>query len=96
MRKTIVWIIVAAIVIVGGIWWWMASRTGANVPSSPAASSNNANATSSTSTASLPQGNSNQAINQEMTSINAQMNGLSSDTASVSQSMNDQPVPQTQ
>ena len=31
-----------------------------------------------------------------MTSLNAQMNGLSSDNASVTQSMNDQPVQQAE
>jgi len=33
-------------------------------------------------------------LNQDMTNVNTQMNGLNSDSASADQSMNDQPVSQ--
>jgi hypothetical protein len=92
--KVIMWIVIVVIV-VGGIWWWMASRS-----TTPAATMNNsvgATATSSsTASTSYPQGDSDQSINQDMASLNTQMNGLSSDNASVTQSMNDQPVQQAE
>ena len=92
--KTILWIVVILVVVGGGIWWWMASHGmgSINGAGTSPVTVNNANPSASSS---LPQGDSNQAISQEMTDINAQMNGLSSDTASVNQSMNDQPVQQT-
>ncbi len=102
--KITLWVVIILVVVVGGVWWWVASRgagagNGLGAPSASTGAAAVANPSSASSTAaassSLPQGNSNQAINQEMTDINAQMNGLSSDTASVSQSMNDQPVQQT-
>ena len=99
--KITLWVVIILVVVVGGVWWWVASQgagtNGGVAPSTGTAAVVNPSSASSTASASssLPQGNSNQAINQEMTNINAQMNGLSSDTASVNQSLNDQPVPQT-
>ena len=92
MRKAILWAVIAVIVVGGGIWWWAATR---NPASSPSLISSN-QAANPVPTSSLPQGDSNQSISQEMTSIDAQMNGLSSDTANISSSMNDQPVQQAQ
>ena len=89
--KIILWVVVAVIVI-GGIWWWIAaSQSGV-----PATTSNvsPATGTSTAASPSYPQGDSEQSINQDMTSLSAQMNGLSSDNANVTQSMNDQPVQQ--
>jgi len=93
MAKTIVWIIVAVVVIGGGVWWWTAAHPAANSNGQALGTAEQSSAASATP---LPQGDSDQAITQEMTDINAQMNGLGSDTASVDQSMNDQPVPQGQ
>ncbi len=99
--KIILWVVLAVIVVGGGIWWWMASQAG----TTPAAMYNNTGATvassstsgtSATASTSYPQGDSDQSINQDMASVNAQMNGLSSDNASVTQSMNDQPVQQAE
>jgi hypothetical protein len=91
--KIILWVVIAVIVI-GGIWWWLASRNSAPAGST---SPTTASTTSPTATStSYPQGDSDQSINQDMTNANAQMNGLSSDNASVTQSMNDQPVQQAQ
>jgi cytoskeletal protein RodZ len=96
--KVILWIVVAVIVI-GGIWWWMASKgnspaTTANLSGTPSTSTSTP-ATSVAST-SYPQGDSDQSINQDMTTLTAQLNGLNSDNASVTQSMNDQPVAQAE
>jgi cytoskeletal protein RodZ len=94
-EKVILWIVIVVIV-VGGIWWWMASRNS----NTPAATVNNkvgaTAVSSSTASPSYPQGDSNQSINQDMASLNTQMNGLSSDNASATQSLNDQPVPQAE
>jgi flagellar basal body-associated protein FliL len=88
MTKTALWIVIVVIVIVvaGGIWWSMNSNTGTGTV---AQNTNNG-------AAAQPSGNSDQAIDQEMASINAQMNGLSSDSASVNQGLSDQPVQQSQ
>jgi cytoskeletal protein RodZ len=86
--KVIMWIVIVVIV-VGGIWWWVVSQS--NVAMAP--SNNNSSSTASTS---YPQGDSDQSINQDMTNVNTQMNGLTSDNASVTQSMNDQPVQQAE
>ena len=95
------WIVVIVIVVGGGIWWWMASQN--NAPTAAPAASNNVGAmgtSGATATgaqpASYPQGDSDQAINQDMTSVDAQLSGLTSDSASVTQSMNDQPVQQAE
>ena len=100
--KIILWIVIAVVVVGGGIWWWIASQ--GNFPiATPAATNTIPEATSSTEgtasvtqPASYPQGSSDQSINQDMTSLNTQMNGLNSDNASVTESMNDQPVQQAQ
>jgi len=100
MSKTgtiILWVVIAVIVI-GGIWWWIA----ASQSGTPAATSNSYGNTTPTTGASTtasspyPQGDSDQSINQDMTSLNAQVNGLNSDNANVTQSMNDQPVQQAE
>ena len=100
MTKTI-WIIVVAIVIIGGgIWIWAAKHTsnvdlGQSSPAATGSMANNAGSTATSSTSAL-QGNSDAAIQQDMTSVNAQMNGFASDSASMNQSLNDQPVSQVQ
>ena len=90
------WVVIAVIVIGGIWWWWAASQTG-----EPAMNSNSYGNTPATQHGlhdgcDISDGDSDQAINQDMTSVNAQMNGLSSDNASVTQSMNDQPVQQAE
>ncbi len=112
MSKTAIWSVVVIVVlaIAGGLLWWNmnqgqsavqtsnnaapAATTAENTPS-VASTSSNGNPSQSEAVA-LPSGNSDQAINQELTDINTQMNGLNSDSASVNQSENDQPVQQTQ
>lgn len=103
MSKTgkIVLGVVIALLVVGGVWWWIDMQSG--VPSAaPGAGTGgtstavNSPAATSTASTSYPSGDSDQSIDQDMTSLNAQMNGLSSDNASVTQSMNDQPVQQAE
>ena len=81
--KAIVWIVIVVIV-AGGVWWYL----GSHKTEAPNTQTGNAN----TPAATLSQGNTNQNLAQDLTSIDAQMNGLASDSASVSQSMNDQPI----
>lgn len=103
MSKTgqiVLWIVVAVIVI-GGIWWWVASRNHAStvapaMNSVPTASTTSMAGASTTASTSYPQGDSDQSINEDMTNLNTQLNGLNSDNASITQSMNDQPVQQAE
>ncbi len=94
--KIILWVVVAAVVI-GGIWWWVASQSSVAAPAVTNENGSLPNSTqTTTATTSYPQGDSDQSIDQDMTSLDAQMNGLNSDNASITQSMNDQPVQQAQ
>ncbi len=81
--KAILWIVIV-VVVAGGAWWYLGSRK----TEAPSTQTNSAN----TAAATLSQGSSNQNLAQDLTKIDAQMNGLSSDSASVSQSVNDQPI----
>jgi len=100
--KTVLWIVIAVIVVGGGIWWWVASQSSAAAPTAettPPAANQGAPTTPGagvTPSSSYPSGDSDQSIQQDMASVNAQMNGLGSDNASVTQSLNDQPVQQAQ
>lgn len=94
--------VVVALLVAGGVWWWFDTQYGGvptatapNVNGTPAAGTSSA-AVSPAPSSSYPQGDSDQSIEQDMTSLNAQLNGLNSDNASVTQSMNDQPVPQAE
>jgi len=91
--KMILWIVIA-IIVIGGIWWWIADRGNvATAPSNGTSGEINTTSTENTSTTastSYPQGDSDQSINQDVTNLNAQLSGLNSDNASVTQSMNDQ------
>lgn len=94
--------VVIALVVIGGVWWWMDMQSGVPAAMAPGTGTSgtstavNSPAASSSASSSYPQGDSDQSIQQDMTSLNAQMNGLSSDNASVTQSMNDQPVQQAE
>ncbi|HUC31173.1 MAG TPA: hypothetical protein VMR99_00585 [Candidatus Paceibacterota bacterium] len=102
MSKTgtmILWIVLAVIIIGGGIWWWVASQSGTPAAVNNTMPPNGTSTSGSTAVASgtsYPPGDSDQSIGQDMTDLNTQMNGLSSDNASVTQSLSDQPVSQTQ
>ncbi len=95
------WGIVVTVIVVVGIIWWLSSGT---VPATaPTTSSNTApqSAVPSKNTATdttiiAPQDNSDVSLNQDLSSIESQMNGLTSDSQSIDQGLNDQPISQGQ
>jgi hypothetical protein len=102
--KTVLWV-VAAVVVIGGIWWWIASGQTAVSPTSyPTGQAQSQSSTTPTATAqpAAPSNaisatdNSNAGLQANLSNIDTQMNGFSSDNASVNQGMNDQPVQQSQ
>jgi hypothetical protein len=98
MSKTaqiVIWVIVAVIVI-GGVWWWIASNQTSGTPTNPysptsqatpPANQGTAQGATSTSNTIVSNGTSDNNLDQDMTNINAQMNGLSSDSANVDASV---------
>ncbi len=88
--KAAFWVIIAFMVIVGGLLgWWNLSRQNAVQSPVPATGT-------STNTPGAPASadSSDQGINQSLANIDTQMKGLSTDTATVNQGFNDQPVSQ--
>jgi len=77
------WVAIIAIVL-GGAWWLSSS----SMQQAQAPGNGSAAGTAAAND------NSDAAIDQSMANIDAQLNGLSSDTVTVDQSMNDQPVQQ--
>ena len=69
------WIIVILIIIIGGVWWWNASQSATVF------------APTTTSTITSPSDTSNAALNQDLSSVDSQMNGLQSDNTAVDQSL---------
>ena len=86
------WIMgVAVVVVVGaGLWWWFGTSHNA----APAGSSQTATTTEQTNGMSNAGDTSNQALVRDTAAIDAQIQGLSQDSASADQSMSDQPVSQ--
>ena len=70
-----------------------ATNGGAN-PSNTQGVDQNAPLMSKTSAASSVGVSSNSSLNQDLTNIDTQLNGLNTDSASADQGLNDQPVPQ--
>ncbi len=87
--KFIVWIVIAAIVVVGIILIINSNQSNQPAGTSAGISGNVSGQTSPTDT-------SDAALNQDLSSLDNQLNGLSSDSASINQSLNDQPVTQGQ
>ena len=98
--KIIMWLAVA-VVIIGGIWWWI----GMNMNKTAVAPTNsvtqnqapvNSPTQTQTSTVNGPSAtdNSNVGLQTDLSNIDSQMNGFSSDNTNVSQGMNDQSVQQ--
>lgn len=79
--KITLWIVVV-VVVAGAIWWWSAGQSGLN--GSPAAYNNPGN------------GNSTADLTQNLAQIDSQMSGFSSDSTSMNEALNDQPVTQAQ
>jgi cytoskeletal protein RodZ len=97
--------VVVAVVVVGGIWWWVAASKTAEAPAVSTTQTQNMTPTSTAMNTSTPPApsngvsatdSSNAALQADLSNIDTQMNGFSSDNASVSQGMNDQPVQQSQ
>jgi len=90
--------VVVAVVVIGGLAWWSMGQQGGG---SPAGISQNNPGAAAPQPAPAPaqqqvtaQSATNASMNQDLSSMDNQMKGLSSDSASVDQSMNDQPIPQ--
>ena len=69
------WIVIILIIIIGGVWWWNASQSATAI------------APVTDSTVSSPSDTSNVALNQDLSSVDSQMNGLQSDNTAVDQSL---------
>ena len=102
--KTILWIIVA-IVVIGAIWWWVSMSQTATAPTTgqanqPAANIPTTNINSTASSTTTPgvsaTDSSNAALQTDLSNIDTQMNGFSSDNTNVNNGLNDQPVQQSQ
>jgi hypothetical protein len=103
--KIVLWVIVL-IVVVGAIAWFVMGQKGAAptaqlypTPAAGNATASPASPTGATETASgglftAPTDDSNAALNQDLATINSQLNGLASDSASIDQGLADQPVSQ--
>jgi len=101
--KIAVWVVAAIVVVGGGAWWWMGMGNSgiSQVPTNPAPQTAMVGGNTNTTPSSTPQGNgismtdnSNAALQADLSNIDSQMNGFSSDNASVNQGLNDQPVSQ--
>ncbi len=84
-KSTKIVLTVVIIIVVAGILWYVGvGKKAANAPG-PNATSGLSTSDSDTSDA---------ALQKDLTTVDAQMNGLSKDSASVDSSLNDKPVPQ--
>ena len=105
--KIITWVVVAVVVVGGGIWWYASMTSTANAPA--AYVNNPAPATTPTTPPTTPSstGNtnndgisatdtSNAALQGDLTAVDSQTSGFSSDNASITQGMNDQETQQSQ
>jgi predicted negative regulator of RcsB-dependent stress response len=80
-------IIVVIIVLICVVWLWYQNSSN-NKAIAPSETGTNAQNTTSSTVPALTQGTSDQVITQDVNSIDQQLNGVSSDTASVNQSLN--------
>ena len=89
------WVVIA-VVVIGGAWWYLsmsqtataptASNPAPSAPPAPMPPSNGVSASN----------NSNATLQSNLSNIDSQMNGFSSDNASVNNGMSDQQVQQSQ
>lgn len=75
--KTVLWVVIV-LVVLGLIWWVYA----ANMNSNSSGQTNGYGQTSNALNSTVSSGNSNADLNQDMSKVDAQMNGLNSDSAS--------------
>jgi type IV secretory pathway TrbL component len=83
--KIIIWVIVV-VVVLGVIWWMVKNSQNTSQPNMMNTAGAPANESSTENTI-VSTGTSDSDLDQDMNNINAQMNGLSSDTANVDASM---------
>jgi FlaG/FlaF family flagellin (archaellin) len=95
--RTVLWI-VAILVVLAGIWYfWSTHNSASMVMTTPASDTSSATSdTNSTGQGSLSNGNSDQELNSDLTQIDTQTQTANTDSASVDQSFNDQPIQQAQ
>lgn len=97
--KVVMWILIA-VVVVGGIWWWFSMSPTAVSPATNPVTDNqagqNQNQPQPQTNGVSATDNSNIALQTDLSNVDSQMNGFSSDNASVDQGLSDQPVPQQQ
>lgn len=79
--------IVVILVVFGGMYWWLMGDGGSYSQTSN---------TYSNGQPALSSGNSDADLSQDLAAIDGQISAFSSDSASIDQSMNDQPVAQSQ
>ena len=97
--KTTLWIAIAVVLVIifGGIWWY--GQSGTNIPTSntlaPQSGQSGAQNTQGQNAVSA-QNNSDASLNQDLSSLDTQLNSLSADSQSVHQGLNDEPIPQGQ
>ncbi len=96
--QIVLWVVVAILVVGGFVWW-----AGSQAPSgSPAAETSNGTQTTPTANQKsaanslVSNGTSDTALNGDLANIDGQMNSFNSDSASIDQGLNDQPVQQSQ
>ncbi len=88
--KVVLWVAVV-LVLVGGFLWWSSSEqsqvpAGGNMPAAQNGQNNGALAPA--------QNTSDASLNRDLSAVDNQMQGLSADTASADQGLNDQPITQ--
>jgi hypothetical protein len=97
------WLLIVLIVVVGIMWFVMRNKN--VVPGVPGYSGTTAAPVAAGTVPTIapptssalptpPTDDSNAALNQDLVSIDSQLNGLASDSASIDQGLNDQPVTQ--
>jgi hypothetical protein len=89
--------IIVVLAVLGGAAYWYTYRYTRTTPPTPTETTAEATTTASVSEQVLPSGtaSSNQALDQDLSAIDSQLSGLSTDTASASASLNDKPVSQS-
>ncbi len=88
--------VVVAVVLIGGLAWWSMNQQGVPVAvtQNPPAAAPVPQPTPAAPAKVTAQSATDASLNQGLSSMDSQMKGLSSDSASVDQGLNDQPIPQ--
>lgn len=85
-----------AIVVIAGIWWYVSWQQTAQAPAPTSSNTQQQGTVGQQNGGSngLSQGDSNANLQQDLSAVDAQLNGLASDSVSVDQGLNDQPIQQ--